>query len=93
VLRTDAERNEQRGLANILKGIFSAFRNPAAHEPRIVWHVRAQDALDLLTMISLVHRRLDEAQIRRGIGAAGRAPSGHITEAPAPARPRINHCG
>jgi len=64
-LRSDTERNEQRGLANILKGVFSAFRNPAAHEPRIVWHVREQDALDLLTTISLVHRRLDEAQVLR----------------------------
>jgi uncharacterized protein (TIGR02391 family) len=64
-LRTDTERNEQRGIANILKGIFSAFRNPAAHEPRIVWHIREQDALDLLSMISLVHRRLDEAQVLR----------------------------
>lgn len=67
-LRTDTERNEQRGLANIMKGIFSAFRNPAAHEPRIAWHVREKDALDLLTMISLVHRRLDEAQTLRTAG-------------------------
>jgi len=64
-LRTDTERNEQRGLANIMKGVFGAFRNPAAHEPRVIWHVREQDALDLLTMISLVHRRLDEAQTLR----------------------------
>jgi len=64
-LRTDTERNEQRGLANIMKGIFSAFRNPTAHEPRLVWHIREQDALDLLTMMSLVHRRLDEAQTLR----------------------------
>ncbi len=64
-LRTDTERNEQRGLANIMKGVFGAFRNPTAHEPRLFWHVREQDALDLLTMISLVHRRLDEAQTLR----------------------------
>lgn len=60
-LRTESERNEQRGLANIMKGIFSAFRNPAAHEPKVSWHVSEEDALDLLSMLSLVHRRLDRA--------------------------------
>lgn len=59
--RTDTERNEQSGIANIIKGLFSAFRNPAAHEPRLVWHVTEADALDLLSTLSLVHRRLDRA--------------------------------
>ena len=30
--RTDSEWNEQRGLANLMKGMFFAFRNPEAHE-------------------------------------------------------------
>ena len=64
-LRTDTERNEQRGLANVMRGIFSAFRNPEAHEPRIVWHVREEDALDLLSTLSLIHRRLDTAVVLR----------------------------
>ena len=64
-LRTDTERNEQTGLSNIMKGIFSAFRNPSAHEPRVFWHVSEPDALDLLSTLSLVHRRLDAAVILR----------------------------
>lgn len=64
-LRTDSERNEQRGLANIVKGVFSAFRNPEAHEPKVVWHVREDDALDLLSTLSLVHRRLDVSVVLR----------------------------
>jgi uncharacterized protein (TIGR02391 family) len=64
-LRTDTERNEQRGLANIVKGVFSAFRNPEAHEPKVVWHVREDDALDLLSTLSLVHRRLDVSVVLR----------------------------
>lgn len=70
-LRTDTERNEQRGLTNMLKGVFSAFRNPAAHEPRLIWHVREDDALDLLSTLSLLHRRLDAAVVLR------RAPQTH----------------
>ena len=60
-LSTDTERNEQRGLANIMKGVFSAFRNPSAHVPKVFWHVSEPDALDLLRTLSLVHRRLDTA--------------------------------
>lgn len=44
-LRSDTERNEQTGLANLMKGMFSAFRNPTAHEPRVSWHVAEPDAL------------------------------------------------
>lgn len=64
-LRTDTERNEENGLSNIMKGVFSAFRNPSAHEPRVFWHVSEPDALDLLSTLSLVHRRLDEAVVIR----------------------------
>jgi len=53
--------SEHRGLMNIMKGVFSAFRNPTAHEPKVSWHVTEQDALDLLTLASLLHRRLDAA--------------------------------
>jgi uncharacterized protein (TIGR02391 family) len=60
-LTTESEKSEQRGLMNLLKGIFGAFRNTTAHAPRIHWNVTEQDALDILTTISLMHRRLDQA--------------------------------
>jgi uncharacterized protein (TIGR02391 family) len=60
-LRTDNERNEHLGLMNLIKGLFGAFRNTAAHAPKIHWNVTEQDALDILTTISLVHRKLDSA--------------------------------
>ena len=47
-LQTRTQRDEQRGVANLTKGLFSAFRNPAAHEPRIEWTLSEQDALDFL---------------------------------------------
>lgn len=62
-LRTSTERNEQNGLASLMRGAFSAFRNPAAHEPKIEWHVSEPDALDLLTMLCLIHRRLDASVV------------------------------
>lgn len=64
-MRTETERNEQTGLANIMKGLFSAVRNPQAHTPKLLWHVSELDALDLLGTVSLLHRRLDAAVVRR----------------------------
>ena len=60
-LRTQSERSEQSGLANLMKGIFGTFRNPAAHAPKVRWPVSEPDALDLLSTLSLIHRRLDAA--------------------------------
>jgi uncharacterized protein (TIGR02391 family) len=58
---TESERSEHTGLMNLMKGVFGAFRNPEAHAPKIHWAVNEQDALDILTTISLIHRRLDGA--------------------------------
>lgn len=60
-----SQRDEQRGVALLMKGIFAAFRNPAAHEPKIVWTMTEQDALDVLGTLSMVHRRLDAARLTR----------------------------
>lgn len=58
-LETDSEQSEQKGFVNLLKGIFGAFRNPHAHAPKTVWPLDEQDAIDLLNMVSYVHRKLD----------------------------------
>jgi uncharacterized protein (TIGR02391 family) len=60
-LRTPTEESEHSGIMNLLKGMFAAFRNPTAHAPRVRWKIDEQDALDLLVLVSLLHRRLDSA--------------------------------
>lgn len=60
-LSTDSERSEHNGLVNLMKGFFGTFRNPTAHAPRIAWQITEQDVLDMMTLASLLHRRLDEA--------------------------------
>jgi len=59
-LSTETEKSEQKGFANLLKGAFSAIRNPLAHEPKLLWQ-GIDDAVDYLTLISLLHRKLDGA--------------------------------
>jgi hypothetical protein len=36
-------------------------RNTTAHEAKIKWPIEEDDALDILSMLSLVHRKLDRA--------------------------------
>jgi len=60
-LVTDSQRSEQSGFANLVKGVFGMFRNPTAHEARVLWTMTKEDAEDLLSLASLIHRRLDAA--------------------------------
>jgi uncharacterized protein (TIGR02391 family) len=60
---TLSERSEQSGFANLVRGTFGMFRNPTAHEARINWSMSREDAEDLLTVVSLIHRRLDKAHM------------------------------
>lgn len=60
-LKTVSEQGEQTGFANLLKGLYGTFRNPTAHEPKIEWHISEEDALDVLSVLSYVHRKLDNA--------------------------------
>ncbi|OGS00026.1 MAG: TIGR02391 family protein [Elusimicrobia bacterium RIFCSPLOWO2_12_FULL_59_9] len=64
-LQTETERGEHSGMINLMKGMFGAFRNPTAHAPRISWNITEQDALDLMTIASFLHRRLD-GSVRTG---------------------------
>ena len=61
LLATETDLSEQKGLANLFVGMFGTFRNPTAHGPKISWCITEKDALDLLTMVSFLHRRLDAA--------------------------------
>ncbi|MCK5282429.1 MAG: TIGR02391 family protein [Nanoarchaeota archaeon] len=58
-LSSETEKSEQRGFANLLRGLFGTFRNVPAHAPKIKWAIEEEDALDLLSLVSYIHRKLD----------------------------------
>lgn len=62
-LASESEWSEQKGFANLVKGVMGMFRNPTAHAPKVHWAMAKADAEDLLTLVSLIHRRLDAARI------------------------------
>ncbi len=60
-LQTETQRGEQRGFVGLLRGLCGTICNPLTHDPKVDWDMTEQDALDILTTISLVHRKLDQA--------------------------------
>lgn len=60
------DRSEHSGFANLVRGIFGTFRNPPAHAARAAaeWTITEADALDLFSMLSFIHRRLDQATVQ-----------------------------
>ena len=36
-LKTETDKGEQRGFANLLIGLFGTIRNPATHNPKVEW--------------------------------------------------------
>lgn len=62
VFDTESRKGEQRGFVSLLKGLYGMVRNPIAHEAKIEWDMSEQDAVDILTTISLVHRKIDNSE-------------------------------
>jgi uncharacterized protein (TIGR02391 family) len=62
-LVSETEQSEQKGFGNLLKGVFGMFRNPTAYAPKVRKAYTEQEALDLLTLVSFMHRMID-ASIR-----------------------------
>jgi uncharacterized protein (TIGR02391 family) len=59
-LATESEESEHKGFMHLIKGLFGMFRNTTAHAPKIKWIILEQDALDSLTLASMLHRTLDK---------------------------------
>ncbi|NLE24927.1 MAG: TIGR02391 family protein, partial [Clostridiaceae bacterium] len=62
LLSTESEISEFSGLKELLEAIFHLVRNPAAHSPKINWNVEEEKALDVMTLISVAHKYLDECK-------------------------------
>jgi uncharacterized protein (TIGR02391 family) len=58
-LQTESEKNQHRGLKEMLLGVNYAIRNVTAHELKIKWIINEDEAINMLTIISVLHRQLD----------------------------------
>lgn len=47
---------------NLLIGLFGTVRNPLAHNSKVEWPMEESDAMDILTLASLIHRKIDRSR-------------------------------
>ena len=60
-LQTETQQSEHKGVAMLLRGCTVAIRNPFAHGPKVLFSWEEEtDAVDYLTLISMLHRKLDQ---------------------------------
>lgn len=59
--QTDTDINIQDGIKFLSGGLMSAIRNPTAHELAVDFGVNKEDCLDILSFISFLFRKLDNA--------------------------------
>jgi uncharacterized protein (TIGR02391 family) len=62
-LTSESEKSEQKGFLNLVKGMFGMFRNPTAHSAKIEWQMNKEDAEDLFSILSLIHKRIDKSHM------------------------------
>ena len=62
-LTTVTDRNEHDGFLDFLNGCTRFFRNPMSHTPKVKWNRDVDDAVDCLTLISLLHFILDNCHL------------------------------
>jgi uncharacterized protein (TIGR02391 family) len=61
MLSNETEQSEQGGLAYLIKGLFGIIRNPTAHIPKIKFEINEVEALEIMVIISYIHKRFDKA--------------------------------
>ncbi|MBM3934482.1 MAG: TIGR02391 family protein [SAR202 cluster bacterium] len=59
---TGGERSEHAAFAQVLRGFLTAFRDIAMHGPTAKWTVEEAEAIEILTLASHLHRRLDRCE-------------------------------
>lgn len=68
-LETESEKSEQKGFINLIKGVYGTFRTPEAHEVKIKWIMKEDDALDILSLISFIYKKIDNSiEARKNCG-------------------------
>ena len=67
---SETDRNVQDGIKFLSAGLMRAIRNPTAHEPAVDWPISQEDCLDVLSFLSFLFRKLDDAVFvpRQGAG-------------------------
>lgn len=59
--QTETDKNVQDGIGFLSAGLMQAVRNPTAHEPAVDWPISKIDCVDILSFLSFLLRKLEDA--------------------------------
>ena len=59
--QTQTEKDEQEGIRDLCRGLMMSIRNLTAHELALERPIPKEDAIDILSLISYVYRKIDNA--------------------------------
>lgn len=59
MLKTESEESEHKGFGNFCKGFFSMYRNPKAHNPKILEETQLSEMTEVLIVATIIHNKLD----------------------------------
>lgn len=58
-LKSDSDESEHKGFLNFVKGFFGLYRNPKAHDPKILEDTQLSELTEVLVIASIIHSKLD----------------------------------
>lgn len=58
-LQTPSDESEHKGFGNFCKGFFSMYRNPKAHNPKILEDTQLSQMTEILVVATIIHNKLD----------------------------------
>ena len=59
MLQKESEESEHKGFGNFCKGFFSMYRNPKAHNPKILENTQLSEMTEVLIIATIIHNKLD----------------------------------
>ena len=59
-LQSTSDESEHKGFANFCKGFFSMYRNPKAHNPKLLEETQLTEMTEVLVIATIIHNKLDK---------------------------------
>lgn len=59
-LQSDSDESEHKGFGNFIKGFFSMYRNPKAHDPKLLEDTQLTEMTEVLVVATIIQNKLDK---------------------------------
>jgi uncharacterized protein (TIGR02391 family) len=59
LLQSESDESEHKGFSNFIKGFFSIYRNPKAHDPKLLEDTQLTQLTEVLVVATIIQNKLD----------------------------------